>query len=459
MKRDMPTPVINPEKIRALHAPGGVIYKRRAIGWSGGAEPIQAPENVPLNFICGKCNGQRTTGIYLKESGDFRICPSCSSILMFCPVCGGNVSGTEKFKLLTCNTCHTDFITDTTIQSLIEMDRSAREIVLSGIRATNRLHIGNYLGAIKQFVKYATGDNLCMYFIADWHTLTDCQDPTQIANSSLAIATDYLAAGLDPERSIIYAQSSVPEIAELSLYLSMFQKQSELEILPTIKGIMEKLEKEKLPMTLGLLTYPVLMAADILGPKATLVPVGADQVSHVELASKIAKRFNRRFGPTFVVPRAAGQQLRVPGLSDTGKMAKSDEGTCIFLDDPPEVVREKYVRHAVSDKAKVKRNDPGKPENCPAVYPMYQILCEDKPEVVAEVCEGCKSGKRGCFDCKVELARLVSEMIAPLQERRKEFQSKRKFVLEVLHFGGLKVREIIRPTLELVREKLGIIVK
>ncbi len=171
--------------------------------------------------------------------------------------------------------------------------------ILSGIRATGRLHFGNFLGAVQNFVKFQQPGNTCLYFVADWHTLTTLDDAPKLRGNLIEIVKDYIAAGLDPEQSIIYAQSSVPELSELCLYLSMVQPLGELERVPTFKDLVRKNPDN---VNLGLITYPVLMAADILGPKATLVPVGEDQVPNVEMARSIARRFNKHFGETFVVP-------------------------------------------------------------------------------------------------------------------------------------------------------------
>src|SRR3989304_9473401 len=201
------------------------------------------------------------------------------------------------------------------------------EIVLSGIRATGKLHFGNFIGAVQNFVKFQQPNNTCLYFIADWHTLTTLRNPEELKGNLIEIVKDYIAAGLDPEQSIIYAQSSIPEISELFLYLSMIQQVGELERIPTFK---EKIKKNPDNVNLGLLTYPVLMAADILGPKATLVPVGEDQVPNVELARDLAKRFNNRYGKTFPIPEMMHDMVRIPGL-DGEKMGKSDADNSIDI--------------------------------------------------------------------------------------------------------------------------------
>ena len=214
------------------------------------------------------------------------------------------------------------------------------ETVLSGIRATGHLHFGNFLGAVQNFVKFQQSGNTCLYFIADWHTLTTLENPEELRGNLVEIVKDYIAAGLDPEQSIIYAQSSVPEIAELCLYFSMIQPLGELERVPTFKDLVRKNPDN---VNLGLVIYPVLMAADILGPKATLVPVGEDQVPNVEMARNIANRFNKRFGETLVVPEMMTQMIKVPGL-DGAKMGKSEADNAININAPVEEIRDRYLK-------------------------------------------------------------------------------------------------------------------
>lgn len=447
------TPITDPDEIaNVLH-----IYKTsrpRASGWSGGASPKEDPEqltNDSLVLHCTKCN-VNTSGVYIRPTDKTRRCPACSSLLMYCPVCQNSVSATEKFSVLSCDRCFADFVTNSTIEYLASRDRAAREIVLSGIRATGELHLGNYLGAVRQFVEYEKGDNLCMYFIADWHTLTTCQDPREISGNSIAIATDYLAAGLNPERSIIYTQSSVPEIAELALYLAMFQSKNQLEDLPTLKDLV----RNRSFISMGHLYYPVLMAADILGPRATVIPVGSDQVPNVELAISIAKKFNELFGYIFVIPRIGSRIIRVPSLAGD-KMGKSEKASNISLGDSLEVISDKYLRYGVTDTGRKRKNDPGNPDNCPSVYPVFKILRENNPIALDTVKQECLAGTRGCKECKLELAIDIDVLIQPFRERRVELSQKRKYVEEVLHFGGMKAREIIQPTVREVREKLGII--
>ncbi len=453
MNTNKVTPITDPDEIvEVLH-----LHKTsqpRTAGWSGGAAPKEDSEesaNESLVLHCTKC-GMSTSGIYLQATDKTRRCPKCGSILMYCPVCLSTVSATEKFSILKCDRCAADFITNSVIQYLTSRERSAREIVLSGIRATGELHLGNYLGAVRQFVEYEAGDNLCMYFIADWHTLTTCQNPQEISVNSIAVATDYLAAGLNPERSIIYTQSSVPEIAELALYLSMFQSKNQLEDLPTLKNLV----RGGSFVSMGHLYYPVLMAADILGPLATVIPVGSDQVPNVELAISLAKKFNALFGQTFVIPRIGCHTAKVPSFTGD-KMEKSENAPSVSLSDSLETISGKYLRYGVTDTGKRVKNDPGNPDNCQSVYPVYKILRENDPVALSTVEKECRSGVRGCRECKLELAKDIDTLIQPFRDRRKALLQNKKYVEEVLHFGGMKAREIIQPTVREVREKLGIV--
>ncbi|MFA6297145.1 MAG: tryptophan--tRNA ligase [Candidatus Paceibacterota bacterium] len=329
---------------------------------------------------------------------------------------------------------------------------SKLEIVLSGIRATGKLHFGNFLGAVRNFVRFQDEGNLCLYFIADWHTLTTLDDPAVLRNNVLEIAKDYLAAGLDPEKSIVYTQSSVPEIAELSLYLGMFQPLGELSNIPTYKDLVKKFPNR---VTHGLISYPVLMAADILGPQTTLVPVGEDQVPNVELARELARRFNNRFGQTFIVPEMMKEMVKVPGLAG-GKMGKSDSSNAVDINAPIESIRELYLKHSSSDPKRILRSDPGDPFNrCPGVYPLHEIITEGE-SVSRTIARKCQSAAIGCRDCKNQLVDTLASMIEPYQERRRELENKNDYVRDVLHEGGKKARKRFQTTIENVREKIGI---
>ncbi len=323
--------------------------------------------------------------------------------------------------------------------------------VISGIRATGRLHLGNYFGAMQNFVSYQSlPDHTCLYFIADFHTLTTLKEPQDLRGNLLNIAMDYLAAGLDPNLSTIYVQSSVPEFAELALYLSMIQKQQQLEDLPTLQD----LKGDSEDMTLGKLAYPVLMAADILGTRANLVPVGKDQVPNVELTRDIAKIFNRRFGETFRIPRTMENMVKVPGLTGK-KMGKSTASEAVDISMAFPKIRELYMRKAITDPKRTHRDIAGNPDECVAVYPMHLILDPSEKES-KEIDRLCRSAEIGCRDCKTKLVDRLETFIGPFQEARRKLEEKGDEVCEILHEGGKSVRKIVQAVTAEVRDKMGI---
>mgnify|MGYP001586350372 CR=1 FL=1 len=329
------------------------------------------------------------------------------------------------------------------------------ETVLSGIRATGRLHFGNFLGAIQHFVKFQNSSGYrCLYFVADQHTLTTLDNPEELRTNLIEMVKDWLAAGLNPEQSLIYVQSSVPEISELTLYLGMTQPLGELQNIPTFK---ELIRKDPNKVTHGKLTYPVLMAADILGPKATLVPVGNDQVPNVELARSLSKSFNDRYGKTFVVPEMMQEMIKVPGL-DGEKMGKSEADNAIDINAPIEVIRKRYMERGITDPNRRRREDPGDPYNeCRSVYPVHEIITCGERET-REIAQACLNAQIGCVECKERLVKSIATLLEPFQERRRELHDKDGEVCEILHEGGEKARAIITETVTEVRKKMGIVI-
>jgi tryptophanyl-tRNA synthetase len=327
------------------------------------------------------------------------------------------------------------------------------ETVLSGIRATGRLHFGNFFGAVTNFVRFQNQGHTCLYFIADLHTLTTLNDPDELRQSVVEVAKDYLAAGLDPNKSMIYVQSSVPEITELSLYLGMFQSLGELQNIPTFKDLIRKHPNR---VSHGLLTYPVLMAADILGPKSTLIPVGEDQVPNVELARNLARKFNNRFGDTFVVPNMMQEMVMIPGL-EGGKMGKSESENAININDSIASIRDKYIKKGITDTQRVKKDDPGDPYNrCVSIYPVHEVATPGE-KGNREIAKLCMAGKIGCVECKNQLVDSLAKLIEPFQVRRAELDNKDDMVREILHEGGKSARKIFQDTVEVVREKIEIV--
>ena len=328
------------------------------------------------------------------------------------------------------------------------------EIVLSGIRATGRLHFGNFLGAVQNFVKFQKPGNKCLYFIADWHTLTTLQSPEELRGNLIEIVKDYIAAGLDPKQSIIYAQSSVPEISELCLYLSMVQPLGDLERIPTFKDLVRKNPDN---VNLGIVTYPVLMAADILGPKATLVPVGEDQVPNIELARSLAGKFNSRFGETFVIPKMMQQMIRVPGL-DGGKMGKSEGDNAIDINFPIPIIRDRYLKKGITDIERKRSTDAGDPYNrCRSVYSVHELVTAKEVET-RMVANACIAAQIGCVECKHRLVDGIAKILEPFQEARAKLDENDSYIKEILHEGGKKARIMICETVSVVRDKMGIVI-
>jgi tryptophanyl-tRNA synthetase len=329
----------------------------------------------------------------------------------------------------------------------------ASATVLSGIRATGRLHFGSLLGALQNFVHHQDdADTRCLYFVADYHTLTTLDKPGEMRDNILEIVKDYLAAGLDPERSIIYAQSSIPQIAELMLYLSMLQPLGDLQRIPTFKDLVRRNPDR---VTHGLLSYPVLMTADILGPKATLVPVGSDQIPNVELARDLAVRFNQRFGDILTIPSMMEEMIKVPGL-DGGKMGKSDAANSIGIDMDKKTILAKYKQSGITDPNRVTKSDPGDPYNaCVSVYPVHEMVTPGEVQT-RTIAKQCQTAQIGCSECKGILTESIWNIVGPFQERRKAFEKQDDLVYDILRDGAQRARSIIIPTVEEVADVMGI---
>jgi len=332
--------------------------------------------------------------------------------------------------------------------------KTDKKVVLSGIRATGKLHLGNYFGAMRYFVELSQDKNKdCFFFIANLHTLTTKMDPDDIKRDLKEIVLDFISVGINPEKSIIFAQSSVPETCELNWLLSCLTPVAELERMPHFKEKKDKKIALKEIINSGLLTYPVLMAADILGPRANLVPVGEDQHPHVELTRELAKRFNYIYGETFPVPELLeSEAIRVPGLDGTGKMGKSDQNT-IDLSDSPKIIKNKIAK-AVTDPARVKRSDPGNPAIC-NIYALHMLMSDI--DVLNDARNACASARIGCVDCKNIISKNIIDILSPIQQKKHELMAKKMdYSFDVLHEGGKKARKIISATVEEVKDKMGV---
>ena len=321
--------------------------------------------------------------------------------------------------------------------------------VLSGMRPTGKLHLGNYIGALANWVKLQDSNEYeCFFFIADWHALTtDYADPSQILTNVQDAALDFLSAGLDPVRSVIFVQSRVHQHAELFLALSMITSLGWLERVPTYKEQQENLAEKDLT-TYGFLGYPLLQAADILLYQPKFVPVGQDQVSHIELTREVARRFNHLYtlNDREVLPEPQVLLTPSPKLlgTDGRKMSKSYGNTIQLTDSEPEV--RKKLKTMVTDPARVRRTDPGDPDKCP-VGDLHKLF--STPETLAKVYEGCRSASIGCIECKGWAADALVQILNPMQERRAKFSP--SDVTEILNEGNTRATARAEETMQQVR--------
>ncbi|MEN8156018.1 MAG: tryptophan--tRNA ligase [Bacteroidota bacterium] len=324
------------------------------------------------------------------------------------------------------------------------------DTVLSGIRSTGNLHLGNYFGAVKNFVKMQH-ENRCFFFVADYHSLTTHPKPENLHDNIRKVLSEYLAAGLDPEVATLYIQSDVPEIPELYLLLNMNAYVGELERTTTFK---EKIRKQPENVNAGLLTYPVLMAADIIIHNSDKVPVGKDQEQNLEMARKFAKRFNHMYGVEYFTlpePYNFGEELvKVPGLDGTGKMGKS-EGNGLYLADEPAAIRKKVMR-AVTDAGP---QQPNAPMAEPVANLFYLLELLSTPDTV----EHFRNSYNDCTirygDLKKQLAEDIITFTTPIRERINEIYNDTDYLSKVVKMGAEKARESASKTVREVREILG----
>jgi len=325
-----------------------------------------------------------------------------------------------------------------------------KKIVVSGMRATGPIHLGNYFGAVKNWVdlqEHYDG----YFFVADWHALTtDYGDPSAIARNSLEVVADCIAAGLDPERSVIFLQSLVPAHAELHLLFSMFTPLGWLERVPTYKEQIRQIENKDLA-TYGFLGYPVLQAADILIYRGDMVPVGEDQASHLELSRELARRFNGYYGDTLPEPQALfTPAAKVPGL-DGRKMSKS-YGNTINIADGPDEIRRKCMS-MFTDPARVRRDDPGHPETC-NLFQLHRLV--SPPDVRERVARECRLAQIGCVEDKKLIADLLIAFLEPMRRRREELMRDPRGLLELLQRGSKRAAVRAEETLGSVRAAMSL---
>ncbi|MBU4022915.1 tryptophan--tRNA ligase [Patescibacteria group bacterium] len=323
-----------------------------------------------------------------------------------------------------------------------------KKTILTGDRPTGKLHLGHFVGSLKNRVKMQD-DYDCYFIIADYQFLTDNIDKTKAIEKNIKeIVLDYLSVGIDPNKSSIFVESQIPEIAQLDLLFSMLTTLNRVKRNPTIKEQIQSLGIKQ--VSLGYISWPVTQAADILSVRADVVPVGKDQLAHIELTGEIAQKFNKLYKKVFPIPKALiGDTPILPGL-DGQKMSKS-RNNAIFLSDTKKEVEEKLMK-AITDPAKIRLDDPGHPEIC-NIYQYYKAFFPEKAKEVKPLCE---AGKIGCVECKKQLAKQLNEFLDPIREKRKKFEKNPKIIKEILEQGRVKTQKRAKETLTLAKEAMGI---
>ena len=327
--------------------------------------------------------------------------------------------------------------------------------IVSGMRSTGKLHLGHYLGVIQNWVelqkKYES-----FFFVADWHALTTKYDKTEnLKNDVVDVVIDWLSCGIDPEISTIYVQSLVPEIAELNIYLSMVTPQNWVERDPTLKDmakILRTKEGANSQISYGLMGYPVLMSADIMMFNSSYVPVGIDQVAHIEITRDIARRFNNIYKCDFFnEPEPILNHCSLICGLDGNKMGKSFEND-IKISDTAEVTAKK-VMSAITDRSRMRRDDPGHPQDCEVAFKYWEIF--GTPEQIETVKCECEKGLRGCADCKRQLGAVINEKMAPMREKRAYYEAHPEVVNKIIREGSERARSEAQKVLKEVRRLIN----
>ena len=339
---------------------------------------------------------------------------------------------------------------------------SEPQYVLSGLRPTGRVHLGNYFGAVRNWIELQERYR-CFYFVADWHALTtDYADPSKVRQATFDAVADWLAAGMDPSKATIFLQSEIKQHAELHLLLSMLVSKARLERIPTLKEQIRDLHLDEQTISYGHLGYSVLQAADILLYRATHVPVGEDQVPHVELTREIARRFNFLYckdrAPVFPEPEAQLTAFpRLRGL-DGNRMSKSVGNTILLADSAEEIAAK--VRTAYTDPKKIRANDPGRPEADPSDGHGGCVVWEYHRKFnageAAEVARKCRAGELACVPDKQHLARVLAAALAPIRERRERYARDPDAVRDIIADGNRRARAVAHATMEDVRNAMGL---
>lgn len=327
-----------------------------------------------------------------------------------------------------------------------QKDPKTKKRILTGDRPTGLLHLGHYVGTLENRIKFQN-EYECFFIIADYQVLTDhLKETAKIENDIKNIVLDYLSVGIDPEKSTIFIQSRIPAITELTIYFSMMVSLARLQRNPTVK---EEVKAAKISdISYGFLGYPISQAADILSLRVHLVPVGEDQLPHLEQTREIGRLFNKLFKPVFPIPEVlVGRVPRLVGL-DGQKMSTSRKNA-IFLSDLPEIVQKK-VNSAITDPARIHPSDKGHPQVC-NIFQYHKVF---NPQEAQETEKSCKTGKIGCVVCKKRLTEVLNKFLKPIQEKRKSYEQKPKLIKEILSNGTEKTKKETEKTIQLVREAI-----
>lgn len=328
-----------------------------------------------------------------------------------------------------------------------------KQTIVSGMRPTGKLHLGHYLGVIQNWVQLQ--DNYdCYFFAADWHALTTKYDKTDdLRQNTLDVIMDWLACGIDPDKSTIYVQSLVPEIAELNIYLGMITPQNWVERDPCLKDmakILKSKEGQASQINFGLMGYPVLMSSDIMMFNADCVPVGIDQVAHIEITRDITRRFNNLYGEIFHEAKPLLNHCSLICGLDGNKMGKSFNNDIKISDSAEDT--SKKIMSAITDRSRLRKDDPGHPQDCEVAFKYWEIFGSER-EVETVKCE-CEKGLRGCAQCKRQLGDKINETLAPIRQRRKYYEDHQDEVIKIIEEGSSKARKKAQEVLTEVRNRI-----
>lgn len=327
-----------------------------------------------------------------------------------------------------------------------------KKTIMSGMRPTGRLHLGHFLGVLTNWKKLQNEYN-CYFSITDWHALTTNYDKTELLSENIYnVLLDWLSVGIDPNNSTIFLQSMIPEIAELHVYLSMMTPQGWAERDPTLKDMVKIIKSKEgaIEATYGLIGYPILMTADIMSMNADLVPVGKDQVAHIEISRDIIRRFNNLYGTNFNEPEPLLSKVTLLKGVNGEKMGKSFNND-IKISDTEEVTTKKIMT-GITDRNRIRKDDKGNPDNCEVIYKYWEIFGSEND--ISEVQNACREALMGCAECKRKLANTINAQLAPIREKRTELENDKDYLKDVLLMGAKKAQEKAGSVLEIIRKSI-----